>query len=94
MEKTETVQNGHTTIIALSVHSTPEKTRNLVHEGKLSAPRRDSKPPKKPTFPTEADERADRKDRTNDDTGACKQIVELLTTKGIQNWSKTIVVKY
>ena len=50
MDKTETAD------IALSVHSKPENAVKLVHEGKFSALRRDSKPP------TEADEQAD--DRT------------------------------
>ena len=73
MDKTETAENGHTANIALSVHSTPENTVKLVHEGKSCVPRRDSKSPEKPTFPTEADERADRKDRSNDDNGVCRQ---------------------
>ena len=55
MDETETAD------IALSVHSKSEKAVKLVHEGKFSALRRDSKPL------TEVDQQADRKDRTNAD---------------------------
>ena len=72
----------------------------LVHEGKFSAIRRDSKPP------TEADEQADRKDRTNADNGTCRQgattqpdvnvankgTSKFLTAECIQNWSETFIV--
>ena len=67
MEKSEIVENGAKSKIAVSIHSTPENAVNLIHEGIFSGPRRHSK------TPTEADERADRKDRTNYDNGSCRQ---------------------
>ena len=97
MDKSETVENGHKSIIPVSVHSTPENAVKLVHEGKFSAPRRDSK------TPTEADERTDWKDRCKADDGACskgatsqpevslaiKGTSKLHTAECIQNWSET-----
>ena len=94
MDETETAD------IALSVHSKSEKAVKLVHEGKFSALRRDSKPP------TEVDQQADRKDRTNADNGACRQgatsqpdmkvanngTSKFLTAECIQNWSETFIV--
>ena len=100
MDETETVKDGAKSNIALSVHSKSENAVKLVHEGKFSALRRDSKPP------TEADEQADRKDRTNADNGTCRQRAttqpdvklakkgtsKFLTAECIQNWSKTFIV--
>ena len=100
MDKSETAENGAMSNIAVSVHSTPEIAVKLVHEGKFSAPRRDSK------LPTEGDERDDRKDRTKADNRACRQgatsqpevnlankgTSKLLTAECIQNWSNTFVV--
>ena len=94
MDETETADT------ALSVHSKSENAVKLVHEGKFSALRRYSKPP------TEADEQADQKDRTNSDNGTCRQgattqpdvkvankgTSKFLTAEGIQNWSKTFIV--
>ena len=94
MDKTETAD------IALSVHSKPENAVKLVHEGKFSALRRDSKPP------TEADEQADRKDSTDVDNGTCRQgatsqpdvklanqgTSQLITTECIQILSETFIV--
>ena len=101
MDKSETIENGATSKIAVSVHSTPENAVNLIHEGKFFEPGRDSKTPR------EADERADGKDRTNYDNGSCrlgatsqpevkvanKSTSKLLTAECIQNWSKTIVLE-
>ena len=95
MDKSETVKNGHKSNIAVSVHSTPGDAVKLVHEGKFSAPRKDSKPP------TEAGERADWKVRTNYDNGSCRQgatsqpevkvankgTSKLLIAECIQKWS-------
>ena len=53
MAETETVEDGAKSNIALSVHLKSENAVKLVHKGKFSAHRRDSKPP------TEADEQAD-----------------------------------
>ena len=100
MDETKTVEDEATSNIALSVHSKSENAVKLVHEGKFSALRRDSKPP------TEADEQADPKDRTNADNGTCRQLAttqpdvkvankgtsKFLTAKCIQNWSKTFIV--
>ena len=69
MDKTETAD------IALSVHSKPENAVKLVHEGKFSALRRDSKPP------TEADEQADRKDSTEADNETCRKETRRETCK-------------
>ena len=100
MAETETVGDGAKSNIALPVHLKSENAVKLVHEGKFSALRRDSKPP------TEADEQADRKDRTNADNGTCRQgattqpdvnvankgTSKFLTAECIQNWSKTFIV--
>ena len=100
MDETETIEDGAKSNIALSVHSKSENAVKLVHEGKFSALRRDSKPP------IEADEQADRKDRTNADNGTCRQgattqpdvnvankgTSKFLTAECIQNWSKTFIV--
>ena len=100
MAETETVQDGAKSNIALSVHLKSENAVKLVHKGKFSAHRRDSKPP------TEADEQADRKDRTNADNGTCRQgattqpdvnvankgTSKFLTAECIQNWSETFIV--
>ena len=67
MDKTETPENGTKSIITLAVHSTPESTVKLVHEGKFSAPRLNSKPLENPTIPTEMIG----KTGTKDDNGAC-----------------------
>ena len=94
MDKTETAD------IALSVHSKPENAVKLVHEGKFSALRRDSKPP------TEADEQADRKDSTEADNETCRKEAisqpdvklanqgtsQLITTECIQKLSETFIV--
>ena len=100
MAETETVGDGAKSNIALPVHLKSENAVKLVHEGKFSALRRDSKPP------TEADEQADRKDRTNADNGTCRQgattqpdvnvankgTSKFLTAECIQNWSETFIV--
>ena len=100
MDETETVEDGAKSNIALSVHSKSENAVKLVHEGKFSALRRDSKPP------TEVDQQADRKDRTNADNGTCRQgattqpdvkvankgTSKFLTAECIQKWSKTFIV--
>ena len=100
MAETETVGDGAKSNIALPVHLKSENVVKLVHEGKFSALRRDSKPP------TEADEQADRKDSTNADNGTCRQRAtsqpdvtvankgtsKFLTAECIQNWSKTFIV--
>ena len=100
MDETETVEDGAKSNIALSVYSKSENAVKLVHEGKFSALRRDSKPP------TEADGQADWKDRTNAVNGTCRQgattqpdvkvanngTSKFLTAEGIQNWSKTFIV--
>ena len=99
MAETETVGDGAKSNIALPVHLKSENAVKLVHEGKFSALRRDSKPP------TEADEQADRKDRTNADNGTCRQgattqpdvnvankgTSKFLTAECIQNWSETFI---
>ena len=100
MAETETVGDGAKSNIALPVHLKSENVVKLVHEGKFFALRRDSKPP------TEADEQADREDRTNADNGTCRQgattqpdvnvtnkgTSKFLTAECIQNWSKTFIV--
>ena len=100
MAETETVEDGAKSNIALSVHLKSENAVKLVHEGKFSALRRDSKPP------TEADEQADRKDSTDVDNGTCRQgatsqpdvkvankgTSKFLTAECIQNWSETFIV--
>ena len=92
MAETETVEDGAKSNIALSVHLKSENAVKLVHKGKFSAHRRDSKPP------TEADEQADnetfRKEATSqpDVTVANKGTSKFLTAECIQNWSKTFIV--
>ena len=100
MAETETVEDGAKSNIALSVHLKSENAVKLVHEGKFSALRRDSKPP------TEVDQQADRKDRTDVDNGTCRQgatsqpdvkvankgTSKFLTAECIQNWSETFIV--
>ena len=100
MAETETVGDGAKSNIALPVHLKSENAVKLVHEGKFSALRRDSKPP------TEADEQADRKDRTNADDGTCRKEAtsqpdvklanqgtsQLITTECIQKLSETFIV--
>ena len=86
MDKTKTAD------IALSVHLKSENAVKLVHEGKFSALRRDSKPP------TEADEQAD--DRTcrkeaisQPDVKLANQgTPQLITTECIQKLSETFIV--
>ena len=86
MDKTKTAD------IALSVHSKTENAVKLVHEGKFSAHRRDSKPP------TETDEQADditcRQGATSqpDVKVANKGTSKFLTAECIQNWSETFIV--
>ena len=92
MAETETVEDGAKSNIALSVHLKSENAVKLVHEGKFSALRRDSKPP------TEADEQAD--DRTcrkeaisQPDVKLANQgTPQLITTECIQKWSETFIV--
>ena len=100
MAETETVEDGAKSNIALSVHLKSENAVKLVHEGKFSALRRDSK------RPTEADEQADRKDSSDVDNGTCRQgatsqpdvkvankgTSKFLTAECIQNWSETFIV--
>ena len=95
----ETAENGAKSNIVVSVHSKSENAGKLVHEGRFSAPMRDSKPL------TKADEQADRNDRTKAENRACRQRAtsqpdvnvankgtsKLLTAECIQNWSETIV---
>ena len=92
MAETETIEDGAKSNIALSVHSKSENAVKLVHEGKFSALRRDSKPP------TEADEQAD--DRTcrkeaisQPDVKLANQgTPQLITTECIQKLSETFIV--
>ena len=92
MSETETVEDGAKSNIALSVHLKSENAVKLVHEGKFSALRRDSKPP------TEADEQAD--DRTcrkeaisQPDVKLANQgTPQLITTECIQKLSETFIV--
>ena len=92
MAETETVEDGANSNIALSVHLKSENAVKLVHEGKFSALRRDSKPP------TEADEQAD--DRTcrkeaisQPDVKLANQgTPQLITTECIQKLSETFIV--
>ena len=92
MVETETVEDGAKSNIALSVHLKSENAVKLVHEGKFSALRRDSKPP------TEADEQAD--DRTcrkeaisQPDVKLANQgTPQLITTECIQKLSETFIV--
>ena len=101
MDETERAEDGAKSNIGLSAHSKSENAVKLVHEGKFSELRRDSKPP------TEAVERADWKDSTNVDNGRCSQgatsqpdvkvankgTSKFLTAECIQNLSETIVVE-
>ena len=92
MAETETVEDGAKSNIALSVPLKSESAVKLVHEGKFSALRRDSKPP------TEADEEAD--DRTcrkeaisQPDVKLANQgTPQLITTECIQKLSETFIV--
>ena len=92
MAETETVEDGAKSNIALSVHLKSENAVKLVHKGKFSALRRDSKPP------TEADEQAD--DRTcrkeaisQPDVKLANQgTPQLITTESIQKLSETFIV--
>ena len=92
MAETETVEDGAKSNIALSVHLKSENAVKVVHEGKFSALRRDSKPP------TEADEQAD--DRTcrkeaisQPDVKLANQgTTQLITTECIQKLSETFIV--
>ena len=99
-DKTETAENGTKSNIAVSAHSKLENAVKLAHEGKFSAPMRDSK------SLTKADERVDRGNRTKADKGAYvkgatsqpevnvgnKGISKLPKAESIQNWSETIIV--
>ena len=86
MDRTKTAD------IALSVHSKTENAVKLVHEGKFSALRRDSK------SPTEADEQADdgtcRKEAISqpDVKLANQGTSQLITTECIQKLSETFIV--
>ena len=92
MAETETVEDGAKSNIALSVHLKSENAVKLVHEGKFSAHRRDSKPP------TEADEQADnetcRKEAISqpDVKLANQGTSQLITTECIQKLSETFIV--
>ena len=92
MAETETVEDGAKSNLAVSVHLKSQNAVRLVHEGKFSALRRDSKPP------TEADEQAD--DRTcrkeaisQPDVKLANQgTSQLITTECIQKLSETFIV--
>ena len=92
MAETETVEDGAKSNIALSVHLKSENAVKLVHEGKFSALRRDSK------SPTEADEQADdgtcRKEAISqpDVKLANQGTSQLITTECIQKLSETFIV--
>ena len=92
MAETETVEDGAKSNIALSVHLKSENAVKLVHKGKFSPHRRDSKPP------TEADEQADnetcRKEATSqpDVKLANQGTSQLITTECIQKLSETFIV--
>ena len=92
MAETETVEDGAKSNIAVSVHLKSENAVKLVHEGKFSAHRRDSKPP------TEADEQADnetcRKEAISqpDVKLANQGTSQLITTECIQKLSETFIV--
>ena len=92
MAETETVEDGAKSNIALSVHLKSENAVKLVHEGKFSALRRDSKPP------TEADEQADdgtcrKKAISQPDVKLANQgTSQLITTECIQKLSETFIV--
>ena len=92
--------NGAKSNIVVSVHSKSGNAGKLVHEAMFSAPMRYSK------LLTEADEQADRNDRTKAENRACRQgatsqpdvnlvnkgTSKLLTAECIQNWLETFVV--
>ena len=92
MAETETVEDGAKSNIAPSVHLKSENAVKLVHEGKFSALRRDSK------SPTEADEQADdgtcRKEAISqpDVKLANQGTSQLITTECIQKLSETFIV--
>ena len=92
MAETETVEDGAKSNIALSVHLKSENAVKLVHEGKFSALRRDSK------SSTEADEQADdgtcRKEAISqpDVKLANQGTSQLITTECIQKLSETFIV--
>ena len=92
MAETETVGDGAKSNIALPVHLKSENVVKLVHEGKFSALRRDSK------SPTEADEQADdgtcRKEAISqpDVKLANQGTSQLITTECIQKLSETFIV--
>ena len=92
MAETETVEDGAKSNIALSGHLKSENAVKLVHKGKFSAHRRDSKPP------TEADEQADnetcRKEAISqpDVKLANQGTSQLITTECIQKLSETFIV--
>ena len=92
MAETETVEDGAKSNIALPVHLKSENAVKLVHKGKFSAHRRDSKPP------TEADEQADnetcRKEAISqpDVKLANQGTPQLITTECIQKMSETFIV--
>ena len=92
MAETETVEDRAKSNIALSVHLKSENAVKLVHKGKFSALRRDSKPP------TEADEQADdgtcRKEAISqpDVKLANQGTSQLITTECIQKLSETFIV--
>ena len=92
MDETETIEDGAKSNIALSVHLKSENAVKLVHEGKFSALRRDSK------SPTEADEQADdgtcRKEAISqpDVKLANQGTSQLITTECIQKLSETFIV--
>ena len=92
MAETETVEDGAKSNIALSVHLKSENAVKLVHKGKFSAHRGDSKPP------TEADEQADnetcRKEAISqpDVKLANQGTPQLITTECIQKLSETFIV--
>ena len=92
MAETETVGDGAKSNIALPVHLKSENVVKLVHEGKFSALRRDSK------SPTEADEQADdgtcrKKAISQPDVKLANQgTSQLITTECIQKLSETFIV--
>ena len=92
MDETETIEDGAKSNIALSVHLKSENAVKLVHKGKFSALRRDSK------LPTEADEQADdgtcRKEAISqpDVKLANQGTSQLITTECIQKLSETFIV--
>ena len=92
MAETETVEDGAKSNIAVSVHLKSENAVKLVHEGKFSAHRRDSKPP------TEADEQADnetcrKKAISQPDVNLANQgTSQLITVECIQKLSETFIV--